>query len=59
MKNNNIFYCYSVKMKDFIKSQGINYISKGVNKKSNRVYFTFKKSETLDEVISLWNEIKK
>ena len=36
------FYCYSLKMKDFIKSQNLDYISKGVNKNTDTVYFMFK-----------------
>jgi len=57
--NKELFYCYSVKMKDFIKSMGIYYISKGIHPKTNRVYFIFNKSIQLDEAIIMWNKIKK
>ena len=40
---NNFFYCYSHKLAYFIKSQGIDYVKKGKNKKNNLTYFTFKK----------------
>jgi len=58
-KSNDLFYCYSCKMKDFIKSQGLNYITIAIHPKTNRVFFIFKKSGELDKVIQLWNEIKK
>lgn len=54
---NNLFYCYSVKMKDFIKSQGINYITKAIHPKTSRVFFIFNKGLELDVVISKWQEI--
>lgn len=53
-----LFYCYSVQMKDFLKSQGLSFICKGVNPKNNRVFFIFQKSDLLNEKIKLWNEVK-
>jgi len=54
----NYFYCYSNRMKNFIKSMGIDYIKKEIHPKTNRVYFIFKKSSRLDQIIQLWNSIK-
>jgi hypothetical protein len=45
-------------MKDFLKSQGLSFICKGVNPKNNRVFFIFQKSDLLNEKIKLWNEVK-
>jgi len=45
-------------MKNFIKSMGIDYIKKEIHPKTNRVYFIFKKSSRLDQIIQLWNSIK-
>jgi len=53
------FYCYSVRMKNFIKSQGLDYINKAVNPSTNRPYFMFEKSHKLDDCIIEWNRIKK
>lgn len=55
---NKYFYCYSIKMKDFIKSQGIDYITKALNPKSQKPYFMFNKSKELDLAIEKWNKIK-
>jgi len=46
-------------MKDFIKSQGLNYLIKALHPKTNRVFFIFKKSGELDKAIELWNVVKK
>ena len=55
---NNFFYCYSVKLKDFLKSQGFRFITKGLHPKSGRPFFMFEKSLMLDEAIVKWNELK-
>jgi len=56
--DNKFFYCYSVKMKDFLKSQGFNYITKALNPNSKRPYFMFNKSQELDSSIQKWNSLK-
>ena len=56
---NKFFYCYSIKMKDFLKSQGFVYITKALNPNSQKPYFMFNKSMELDEAIKMWNSIKK
>lgn len=58
IKQYNLFFCYSHKLAYFIKSQGIGYINKGVNKNNQLSYFVFKKSDQLDEIIKKWNELK-
>lgn len=58
MRHNNIFYCYSFKLAYFIKSQGINYLFKGKNKRNNLTYYAFQKSIDLDRIISSWNKLK-
>jgi len=58
MQDNNIFYCYSFRLAYFIKSQGTDYLFKGKNKRNNLTYYAFKKSQTLDQIITLWNKLK-
>lgn len=52
------FYCYSTKLLYFIKSFGISYISTGFNPSSHNKFYVFPKSEKLDQVIALYNEVK-
>jgi len=55
---NKYFYCYSIRMKNFLKSQGFNYITKALNPRSNFPYFMFEKSKELDLAIEKWNKVK-
>lgn len=56
MKNH--FYCYSKRMSYFIRSFGISYISRGINTNTQITYYKFEKSERLDKIIRLYNEVK-
>lgn len=56
--DNGYFYCYSVKLKDFLKSQGFKFITKGLHPKSGRPFFIFEKSQELDLSIEMWNSLK-
>lgn len=58
MQDNNIFYCYSFRLAYFIKSQGTDYLFKGKNRRNNLTYYAFQKSQNLDQIITLWNELK-
>lgn len=55
---NDIFYCYSKRMSLFLRSMKEEYIAFGENKKTHVKYWTFYKSERLDNLIKLWNTIK-
>jgi hypothetical protein len=45
-------------MKDFIKENGLQYITKAINPKTQTPYFMFEKSKQLDEIIKKWNQVK-
>lgn len=55
---NDKFYCYSTRMSYFIRSFNVKYIDIGFNAKSNMKYYVFEKSERLDKIISLYNDVK-
>ena len=42
----------------FIRSFGIRYVSIGINKKTNTKYYAFEKSERLNKIIELYNQVK-
>lgn len=54
----NIFYCYSYRLTLFIRSFGVKYISTDINPNTNQRYYAFQKSEQLDKIIGLYNEVK-
>jgi hypothetical protein len=45
-------------MKDFLKSQGLTYITKALNPRTQCPYFMFEKSKELDLAIEKWNKVK-
>ena len=45
-------------MKDFIKENGLQYITKAINPRTQTPYFMFEKSKQLDEIINKWNQVK-
>jgi hypothetical protein len=55
---NKYFYCYSMPLKDFLKSQGLKYITKAINPRTNTTYFMFEKGEDLDKAICKWQKMK-
>lgn len=55
---NNLFYCYSNNMNNFLKSMRFRYVSSDVNKNTNKRYWTYEKSPNLDSAIELYNSIK-
>ena len=57
-KRNENFYCYSLRLFHFLSAFGERcYISK-INSSSKNRYWVFRKSERLDEIIKLYNEVK-
>jgi hypothetical protein len=53
-----LFYCYSKRLKGFIESNGISYLSKGLHAKSKRPFYLYLVTEELDRVLKRWNEYK-
>ena len=58
MDNGVNFYCYSLKLFHFLSAFSEKcYISK-INKVSNTRYWVFRKSERLDNLIDVYNNVK-
>ena len=55
---NPVFHCYSFKLCHFLQSQGFKYIRKLKNPNNNLSYFTFIKSDRLNDAIQNWNILK-
>ena len=55
---NDIYYCYSKRLMFFLRAMRESYISVGINKRANTKFWTFKKSDRLDELIKLWSVVK-
>ena len=55
---NTIFYCYSTRLQNFLNSMKFKYVSSSINKNTNKKYWTYQKSETLDSAIQMYNSLK-
>ena len=55
---NDIFYCYSKRMSLFLRAMKEEYLTVDRHPKTNVRFWTFNKSQRLDELIELWNQIK-
>lgn len=53
-----LFYCYSKRLKGFVESNGISYLSKGLHAKSKRPFYLYLVTDELDKVLKRWNEYK-
>lgn len=58
MNNKPIFYCYSIKLKDWLKLNGLYFIGRRQHKNGN-YYWMFEKNELLDKALLDWDIYKK
>lgn len=55
---NDIYYCYSLRLYHFLVSFREKCYSTNHNKNTGKRYWTFKKSQRVDSLIALYNELK-
>ena len=53
----NYFYCYSIKLKDWLKLSGLQYNQK-IKTKSGKYCWLFERGEELDAALSGWEKYK-
>lgn len=61
MDNKNVsclFYCYSNRLNYFLLGLKFTFVSTDINKNTNKRFWTYNKSEKLDDAISLYNSVK-
>jgi hypothetical protein len=51
---NRYFYCYSYPLKNFCTNSGLNYITAGVNKTTQKTYWLFEGTEKLNNLLQEW-----
>lgn len=54
----NYFYCYSIKLKDWFKLNGLQYVQRRIHSNGN-YYWMFRKDEKLDQALKDWDKFKK
>jgi len=55
---NNVFYCYSKRLRYFLLAYNEKSINTDVNKNTKKRYWVFNKSERLDKIIEFYNRNK-
>lgn len=58
MENNMNFYCYSLRLYHFLSAFEEKCYNSKINSSSKNRYWVFRKSERLDNIIKLYNEVK-
>ena len=57
--NNKYYYCYSHPQKDFLITNGLRYVIKGVHPNTQKRYWVFEKSDNLDKLLLEWQSRRK
>lgn len=58
MSNKDYFYCYSPRLRRFIREGGTRWIEKGVNPKSGYPYWVFEHCKRLEELLKEYGKNK-
>lgn len=58
MENDTIFYCYSLRLYHFLSAFSEECCVSKINTNSGNRYWMFRKSDRLDKIINLYNEVK-
>ena len=48
------YYCYSYPQKEYLKKNGISYISAAINQTTNKRYWLFEGTEKLNLLLQKW-----
>ena len=56
MKNNNLFPCYSIPMRDFLSNKGIRYELVGLHPESHNMFWVYIKNEKLRKALEEWSK---
>lgn len=55
MNNKKVYCCYSVNLRDYLKSHGIKYEVAAINPNSKHMFWVYIKDEKLDVYLSEWS----
>lgn len=53
-----MFYCYSIKLRNFLMKNGHKYVAKDIHKKTNRTYWCFIGDESLNKSLDSYKSLK-
>lgn len=50
------YYCYSYPQKEFLKKNGLRYITAAINETAGKRYWLFEGTEKLNELLQVWRD---
>ena len=50
------YYCYSYPQKEFLKKNGLRYITASVNESTGKRYWLFEGTEKLNSLLQVWRD---
>lgn len=56
--NNKYYYCYSHPQKDFLITNGLRYVIKGIHPDTQKRYWVFERCAELDTLLNKWTANK-
>lgn len=51
---NSLYYCYSYPQKDYLITNGLYCVVKGIHPKTNKKYWVFERNDKLDNLLNKW-----
>lgn len=57
--NSQYYYCYSHPQKDFLITNGLRYVIKGIHPDTNKRYWVFEKNDNLEKFLLEWQSRRK
>ena len=51
---NRYFYCYSYNLKEFLRSNGLRFITAAVNMNTQKKYWVFEGDQELNRLLDVW-----
>ena len=58
MERNDLFYCYSGKLKKFLSGKGIRFLHKGLNDNTNKWFFVYQRDDEFYKALTEWSQNK-
>lgn len=56
MQNENVFYCYSAKVRRYLNDHNVRWFEKGINPKSERPYWKYEINDKLQEHLNSYKD---
>lgn len=54
----NLFFCYSIRLKNFLSILKFPYENSGFNENSKRQYWVYKRTDNLNVALQYWEKLK-